>query len=99
MSTMTGNMRRTILFGASGAVLALFAANVARADVASDRPGAVLIFPKIVVDTSGIFGPPTDTEIQLTNTANSVVSARCFIVDATSHCSNDRARACTTESE
>jgi hypothetical protein len=99
MSTMMGNMRRAILTGAVSAVIALFALGVARADVTSDRPGAVLIFPKIVVDTSGVFGPRTDTELQLTNTSDSVVSARCFLVDATSHCSNNPRQACTPETE
>jgi len=98
MSTMMGKTRRVSLF-AAGAVMAVFATRVARADMASDRPGAVLIAPKIVVDTSGRFGPKTDTEIQLTNTSNSVVGVRCFYVDATSHCSNIRNRACTALNE
>jgi len=99
MSTMMGNTRRVMLLGAAGALMAVFATGVARADVASDRPGAVLIAPKIVVDTSGRFGPRTDTEIQLTNTSNSMVGVRCFFVDATSHCSNIKSRACTAENE
>jgi hypothetical protein len=102
MSTMMGNTRRVICFAAAGAVMAVFATRVAQADVASDRPGAVLIFPKIVVDTSGTFGPPTDTEIQLTNTSNSLIAVRCFLVDATSHCSDSsptNPRPCTAENE
>jgi len=99
MSTMTGNMRRAILSGVVGAVVAFAATGVARAGVASDKPGAILIFPKIVVDTSGVFGPPTDTELQITNTSNSVIGAKCFIVNATSFCSNAPDVACTAESE
>lgn len=99
MSTMMGNMRRAVLTGAAGAVIALLTLGAARADVASDRPGAILIFPKIVVDTSGVFGPPTDTEIQLTNTSNSVISARCVLLPTTSYCSNNPAMACTAEGE
>ena len=100
MSTMMGHMRR-VLWGTAGGVIALFAANAVQAQIASDKPGAVLIFPKIVVDTQGIFGPPTDTEIQMTNTSprNPVVGARCFLVDATSYCSNSPTTACTAESE
>ncbi|MFI5397886.1 MAG: hypothetical protein ACHQ9S_20300 [Candidatus Binatia bacterium] len=97
MSTMTGNLRRTMLFGVVGTLVALGAVRVVRADVASDKPGAILIFPKIVVDTSGVLGPPTDTEIQITNTSNSVIAARCFIVDDTSHCSNAPTTACTAQ--
>ena len=88
MSTKTGNMRWAILSGVVGTVIALWAVGSARADVASDKPGAILVYPKIVVDTGGVFGPPTDTEIQITNTSNSVIGARCFLVNATSYCSN-----------
>lgn len=87
MSTMTGNLRRTVLFGAVGAVVLLGGLRIARADVASDRAGAILIFPKIVVDLDGVLGPPTDTEIQITNTSNrGPIAAHCFILDATMHC-------------
>jgi hypothetical protein len=69
----------------------------ARADVASDKAGAIIIFPKIVVDTGGILGPQTDTEVQITNTSNREVSARCWVVDETWRCSNNTAMACTPE--
>ena len=103
MSTKTGNMRWAILSGVVGTVIALWAVGSARADVASDEPGAILIYPKIFVDTHGVFGPPTDTEIQVTNTSNSVIGARCFLVNATSFCSNSPDPtdpiACTPETE
>ena len=95
MSTMTGHLRRTILIGVFATLAVAGAVRLARADVASDKPGAILVFPKIVVDTSGVLGPPTDTEIQITNTSNSVISARCYLIDATSHCSN--AKVCSNE--
>jgi hypothetical protein len=98
MSAMKGIMRRAILSGVVGTAI-VAAVGVARADVASDQPGAILIYPKIVVDSSAVFGPPTDTEIQITNTSNSVIAARCFLVDTTSHCSNDPTQACTAVSE
>ncbi|MFN8627119.1 MAG: hypothetical protein U0587_14195 [Candidatus Binatia bacterium] len=96
MSTMTGNLRRAMLLGAVGLLALVGGRGTAQADVASDKPGAVLIFPKIVVDTSGVLsgGVRTDTEIQLTNTSNSVIAAHCFIIDMTSRCSND-GTACT----
>jgi hypothetical protein len=95
MSTMTGNLRRTILFGVIGTLVVAGAVKLARADVASDKPGAILVFPKVVVDTSGLLGPPTDTEIQITNTSNSVISARCYLINANSHCSNAPTTVCT----
>jgi len=99
MSTMKGNLRRTILTGVVGTMLAVGAMGTARADFASDKAAAILIYPKIVVDTSGIFGPKTNTELQITNTSNSVIGVRCFLVDATSHCSDDPTKACTAETE
>jgi hypothetical protein len=105
MSTMTGHLRRTILIGVLGTLAVAGAVRLARADVASDKPGAILVFPKIVIDTSGVLGPPTDTEIQITNTSNSVISARCYLIDATSHCSNAkvcsnaRTEQCTMDSD
>lgn len=98
MSMMTGNRRRSILSGLVGAVIAVGIVGTTRADVTSDRAAAILVYPKIVVDTSGaLFGAPTDTVVQITNTSNSVVAARCFLVNATSHCSNFPSRACTVE--
>jgi hypothetical protein len=99
MSTMKGNLRRTILTGVVGTMIAVGVMGTARADFTSDKAAAILIYPKIVVDTSGIFGPATNTELQITNTSNSVIGVRCFLVDATSHCSDDPTKACTAETE
>lgn len=51
----------------------------ARADISSTNPAALVIFPKIVVDTAN----GVDTEIQLTNTANVPVNVRCYLMNAT----------------
>ncbi len=99
MSTMTGTLRRAILSGVVGTMIAAGVGGAARADVASDKPGAILIFPKIVIDTEGVLGPPTDTEIQISNTSNSVIAARCVFINATSACSNNPDIACTPERE
>ncbi|MFQ5665635.1 MAG: hypothetical protein ACE5I7_04305 [Candidatus Binatia bacterium] len=97
MSTMKGNMQRMLLSGVVATVIAFGIGGAARADVTSDQAAAILIFPKIVVDTSGVLGPATDTIIQVTNASNSIVAARCFYINATSHCSNAPTTACTTE--
>ena len=103
MSTKTGNMRRMMRSGGvAAAVITLGMLGVARADVASDQPATILIFPKLVVDTSAQFGPATDSEVQITNTSNSVIGARCFLINATSFCSNSPVNqpiACTPETE
>lgn len=56
----------------------------ARADVTTEKGASILIFPKVRAD--GTF----DTVIQIANTSNSMVHARCFYVnaslqDATTH--------------
>ncbi len=102
MSTMTHKKWQRALSGAVlGLAVVTLAGSARAADVASDKPGAILIFPRIVVDTSGVLtnGVPTDTEIQITNASNSVISARCWWVNATSYCSNNPAIACTAEGE
>jgi hypothetical protein len=60
----------------------------ARADVTSTNAAAILVFPKIVVDTDTEAGEVTDTIVQITNTADVPVNVRCFWVDANGHCSN-----------
>jgi hypothetical protein len=102
MSTKKGNMRRMILSGGVATLITLGMLGAARADITSDQAAAILIFPKLVVDTSGVLGPATDSEVQVTNTSNSVVAARCFLINTTSYCSNspsDDPIACTAETE
>jgi hypothetical protein len=102
MSTKTGNMRRMILSGGVATLITLGMLGAAHADVTSDQAAAILIFPKLVVDTSAELGPATDSEVQITNTSNSIVAARCFLINATSFCSNspvDHPIACTPETE
>ena len=85
MWTKASMMRRAVYGAFVGSTLLL--ASSAGADVVSDQSGAILIFPRITVDTAGVLGPAQDSVIQMTNTSNSVVSARCFYVNATGHCS------------
>jgi hypothetical protein len=73
-------MRRTsaaICHGGRAIILAfaVFAAT-ARADVTTERGSSILIFPK-VISTS----PTMDTIIQISNTSNSMVYARCLYVN------------------
>lgn len=62
-----------------------------RADVASDEPAAILVFPKIVVDISvPQIAPPNriDTLIRVSNTSDSPITMQCFYVNATPLCTN-----------
>ncbi len=99
MSSMTATKFIRALWGLALGVATLGGpTTAANATIGSDASGAILIFPKVVVDTSGVlFGRPTDTEIQITNTSNSIVGVRCYWVNATGHCSNAPNIACTPE--
>jgi hypothetical protein len=96
--------------------LCLFAApSPAQARTTSDQPAAILYWPKIVVDTLGRNGPPTDTLIRLSNTCapgitgnpcetvgpglGGMKQAHCFYIDANSHCSNSPTTICETGDE
>jgi len=58
------------------------AAGSARADIASDHPAAILVFPKLLVDTAnGI-----DTLIRISNVAETPLNVYCFYVNATPTC-------------
>src|SRR6266446_10135621 len=59
------------------------------ADVASDRAASIVVYPKIVFDSSS----GVDTVIQLSNTGATPVAAHCFYIDATNHCTGNN-RAC-----
>jgi hypothetical protein len=62
------------------AVLVAYPGQV-RADVTSDTPGSIVIYPKVIADGT------RDTLIQLTNTSNMGTSAHCWYFDA-SPCGN-----------
>jgi len=86
MRTKVMIRRQVVLSSIVGGLMMLACPSVGRADVVADQSGAVLIFPKIIVDTSGVFGRPTDTLLQITNTSNSLISGHCYIVDTTPRC-------------
>jgi len=63
-------------------VAVVVSAGAARADIASDQSGTLIIFPKVIADAS------RDTWIQIANTSNSGVLAHCFYINAAGACSN-----------
>lgn len=67
-----------------------FWGGVCRADVSSTNPAAILVFPKLVVDTSrGV-----DTFVQISNVADEPVNVRCFYVNANGRCSTPPFQVC-----
>ena len=75
-----------VAFMLAGAIV-LSGVRMARAEVASDRAAAIVVFPRIEVN------PITETQIQLTNTSTDTQILHCFYINATSHCSVSQ-RAC-----
>lgn len=65
---------RAVMFGAALG-LCMFVAGAAHADVSTERPGSLLIFPKVVREGG------RDTVIQITNTSNLVDNVHCFYLD------------------
>jgi len=64
--------------------LVIAGGQVVRADIASDKPAAIVVYPKITVDSTA--GANTTIRLANTNTTNPVL-AHCFYADANSHCS------------
>lgn len=68
----------------------------ARADIASDKPAAILIYPKIATDTTN----GVDTVVRISNTNQTTpILLHCFYLDANSHCSGGNAEGeiCNTD--
>jgi hypothetical protein len=57
-------------------VASLALSGVAKADISTERSGSILVFPKVIADST------RDTIIQITNTSNQMVRAHCFYVNA-----------------
>lgn len=76
MRTVKWNAFLSGLCGFAVALGVVASAGTARADVTIEKGASVLIFPKVVADST------FDTVIQITNTGNSMVHARCFYVNA-----------------
>jgi hypothetical protein len=81
MGSLNGMMLR-------GAVTTCLALNVvlsapAVAEVTTERPGSILIFPRVLFDSAGLqTGEPVDTIIQISNRSNNPVYAHCYYVNA-----------------
>jgi len=80
MGSASGLMRRWAVVTGLALIVSVTAA---QADITTERSASILIFPKLVFDSSGLqTGTPVDTIIQISNTSNSMVFAHCFYVNA-----------------
>lgn len=82
---MTVRCLRRFLAGArllAIALLAVVAPVRAMADIASDHPAAILVFPKLVVDTAN----GLDTLVRISNTSNTPLNVLCYYVNVTPRC-------------
>jgi len=80
-------MKKLTLMGAAGALWglsALLLSPMAHGATYSDAGAAVIVYPKIVVDTDN----GVDTVITVTNQANAQTAAHCFYVNANNRCTN-----------
>jgi hypothetical protein len=72
-----GRTSGAVRHGRQAIVLALvIVASTVRADVTTERSTSILVFPKVISNP-----PVMDTIIQISNTSNSMVYARCFYVN------------------
>ena len=73
-------------------------ARAGQADVGSDAAAAIVVFPKIIVDTSTPPQTPrgrVDTLVRISNTSTTrAVSAHCFWVNTNGHCKNSQGTIC-----
>ncbi len=74
---------RAALLGAGFAILALALPVRASADIASDHPAAILVFPKLLVDTAN----GLDTVVRIANVSDSPLNVLCYYVNVTPRCS------------
>lgn len=91
----------------AGSVVPLRSAIAAPADPLAratvDRAAAILVWPRVVVDTSGRWGAPTNTLIQLSNTTSGASGgsklAHCYYINATRHCVLNPGVSCQSASD
>jgi hypothetical protein len=66
--------------------VALLVATGVPAQVVSDQPAAILIFPKLVVDTAPEQTQRVDTLIRISNVSTRPITLHCFYVNTNGHC-------------
>jgi len=76
-------------------VCVLWGGSIVQAQVVADQPAAILMFPKILVDTSAGQSERVDTLIRISNVSNDrPITLHCFYVNTNGHCRSQSARIC-----
>lgn len=89
---MTG-VTRVVRCAGITLMLGVLFGGAALAGTTTERPGSILIFPKIIYDADH------DTSIQISNTSNSMVHAHCFYVNAAGICRLRPSEACRIDDD
>ncbi len=80
-------LQTAVLCGAMYACAIVSSQQPAVAQVTSDRPAAILVFPKVVVDTDGPDGR-LDTFFTISNVSKQPLNVLCYYINATERCNN-----------
>ncbi len=83
---MRGRMKRVAAVLAAVLMATVAGALVpvrARADIGSDKPAAILVFPKLLVDTSS----GLDTMVRISNISDQAINILCYYINVTPTCS------------
>lgn len=92
---MSRRLCRLVRLVAAGLIATCIGSVRAPAQVASDRAAAIIVFPKIAVDTQGVTTRGrADTLVRVTNVSGEPVTIKCFYVNANGHCSNAPTTVC-----
>ncbi len=75
-------VHRVLALTIAAAICSASVVRPARADIGSDHPAAILVFPKLLVDTTG----GLDTLIRITNVSGSPINVACMYVNTTPSC-------------
>lgn len=82
-------MRHAVASGVASVLVALcvsMAAGGAQAQVTADQPAAILIFPKLLVNTAPDEEQRVDTLIRISNVSTRPITLHCFYVNTNGHC-------------
>jgi hypothetical protein len=91
-------MRHRMSALALALVIAGIGPRVVGADVQSDQPAAILVFPKLLVGTNdGIAPANVDTLIRISNNSGTPITMQCFYVNATPRCFNGTGNCITSQ--